>query len=151
MPAAELADARRIRVVAGALVRAGDRLLVERGRDTARGFDFYRVIGGGVDFGESAADAVVREWSEEFGLTLSVAGLLGVLENHFTYESRPGHEIVFVFAGSVAEAWVADRDRFTSTDEKGAPHEAEWVSIAALRDGPAPLFPAGVLDLLAAM
>jgi len=135
-------------VVAGALVRVGDRLLVERGRDTARGVDFYRLIGGGVEFGEAAADAVVREWAEEFALTLVPGALLGVLENRFTYEGRPGHEIVFVFAGTVAEAWAAERERFTSRDEKGAPHEAEWVAIAVLRDGSIPLYPAGVLDLL---
>jgi ADP-ribose pyrophosphatase YjhB (NUDIX family) len=126
----------------------GDRLLGESGRDGTRGLDFYRVIGGGVEFGEAAADAVVREWSEEFGLTVTPGALLGVLENHFTYEGQPGHEIVFIFAGTVAEGWAMERDRFTSTDEKGAPHEAEWVAIAALREGLVPLFPDGVLDLL---
>ena len=138
----------RIRVVAGAIVRADGRLLVERGRDEAGGVDFYRVIGGGVEFGESAEDAVVREWREEYGLTLSVDAQAGVLENRFTYEGQPGHEIVFVFAGSVAESWVTERDAFTSTDEQGALHEAVWVPVAELRGGAVPLYPLGVLDLL---
>jgi ADP-ribose pyrophosphatase YjhB (NUDIX family) len=138
----------RIRVVAGAVVCASGRLLVERGRDEARGVDFYRVIGGGVEFGERAEDAVVREWREEYGLTLTVEARLGVLENRFTYEGRPGHEIVFVFAGSVAEPWVMERDAFTSTDEQGALHEALWVPFGELRDGAVPLYPLGVLDLL---
>ena len=138
----------RIRVVAGALVHAGGRLLVERGRDEARGEDFYRVIGGGVEFGESAEDAVVREWREEYGLTLSVVARLGVLENRFTYEGRPGHEIVFVFAATVAEAWATKREAFTCTDEQGALHEAAWMPVAELRIGAIPLYPLGVLDLL---
>ncbi len=138
----------RIRVIAVALCRAGDRVLVERGNDRARDLHFYRAIGGGVEFGESAAEAVAREWREEFGVTLVAPALRGVLENRFTYDGRPGHEIVFVFAARIAEPEAHERDELESVDTDGARHVAVWVPIAELRDGERPLVPRGLLDLV---
>jgi ADP-ribose pyrophosphatase YjhB (NUDIX family) len=138
----------RIRTVAVAMCRAGDRLLVERGYDRARDHHFYRAIGGGVAFGERAAAAVVREWREELGLTLEVPALLGVLENLFTFDGRAGHEVVFVFAARVSDPRAHARDEWEAVDTDGARHVAAWVPLAALRAGPTPLYPAGLLDLL---
>lgn len=138
----------RIRTVAVALCRAGDRILVERGYDPVRGQHFYRPIGGGVEFGERAAAAVAREWREEFGLTLQAPVLLGVLENQFTFEGRSGHEVVFVFTARVAEPRAYERDEFEAVDTDGARHVAVWVPLDALRSGPTPLRPSGLLELL---
>jgi ADP-ribose pyrophosphatase YjhB (NUDIX family) len=130
------------------LCRAGDRILVERGYDSARDHHFYRAIGGGVELGERAAVAVTREWREELGLTLEAPSLLGVLENIFTYEGRTGHEVVFVFAGRVADRRAYEHDELETVDTDGARHVAVWVSLDALRNGTTPLYPAGALDLL---
>jgi 8-oxo-dGTP pyrophosphatase MutT (NUDIX family) len=129
-------------------VRSGDRVLVERGYGRLDNGHFYRAIGGHIDFGERAAQTVVREWSEEYGLTLEDVRLLGVLENFFTYEGRPGHEIVFAFEARVVEPDVYRRDEFEGIDPDGRRHEAVWVSLDALATGDIPLAPAGLLDLL---
>lgn len=138
----------RIRTVAVAVCRAGDRILVERGYDRATNQHFYRAIGGGVGFGEMAEAAVAREWREEYGLTLEAPARLGVLENLFTFEGRAGHEVVFVFAARLPNPRAHEREEFESTDTDGARHVAVWVPIDALRAGPTPLYPAGVLELL---
>ena len=138
----------RIRIVAVAICRVGDRILVERGYDGATDQHFYRPIGGGVEFGESAEAAVAREWREEYGLTLESLALLGVLENLFTFEGRAGHEIVFVFAARIPDSRAHEGEELESTDTDGARHVAVWVPIDALRAGPTPLHPAGVLELL---
>ena len=65
--------------------------------------DFHRLVGGSVELGELAVDAVVREIGEELGTRLCEPRLLGVLENLFVYEGEPGHEIVFVYAGELAD------------------------------------------------
>lgn len=137
-----------IRTLAVAVCRSGDRVLVERGRDGVKGEDYYRAIGGGVAFGERAVDAVAREWREELDLALESPTLLGVLESLFTYEGRAGHEIVFVYAARLSDAGVEARDDIVSIDGDGVRHEAVWVTLDALRRGPTPLYPGGVLDLL---
>ena len=139
----------RIRTVAVALCRDGDRILVERGYDRVRDQHFYRAIGGGVEFGERAAVAVEREWREELDLALEAPALLGVLENLFTYDGRDWHEVVFVFAASVSDPRAHERDEFEAVDTDGARHVAVWVPLDGLRDGATPLSPPGVLDLLA--
>jgi ADP-ribose pyrophosphatase YjhB (NUDIX family) len=139
-----------IGVKAVAVIRHEGRVLVERGYDRVAGSRFYRAIGGHVDFGERAADAVAREWREEYGLEVRELRLLGVVENRFTYEGRPGHEVVFAF-----EAWVTDpdvyaRDELDGVDPDGRRHEAVWVAMADLEDGEVPLSPDGLLALLMA-
>lgn len=137
-----------VRAKAVAVCRNAGRVLVERGYDRVAGSRFYRAIGGHIDFGERAAQTVAREWSEEYGLTLRDVRLLGVLENVFTYEGRPGHEIVFAFEARVAEPRVYQQDELVGIDPDGRRHEAVWVSLDDLATGGIPLSPAGLLELL---
>ncbi|MBC7896881.1 MAG: NUDIX domain-containing protein [Cytophagaceae bacterium] len=137
-----------IRTLAVAVIRNGDRVLVERGYDSVRDQHYYRAIGGGVEFGERAVSTVAREWREELGLTLVEPVLLCVLENVFTYEGRAGHEVVFVFTASVAERGAYDRSEIEGNDAEGVHHVAVWVSLDALRGGSTPLYPTGLVDLL---
>lgn len=59
-----------------ALVRDGDRiLLVLRGRPPLQGY--WSLPGGGVELGESLAEAVIREVSEETGLRVEPTRFLG--------------------------------------------------------------------------
>jgi ADP-ribose pyrophosphatase YjhB (NUDIX family) len=137
-----------IRTVALAVCSHRGRILVERGYDHVLGEPFLRAIGGGVEFGERAVDALAREWREELGLSLEAPALLGVIENVFTSNGRAGHEVVFVFSARVADAWVYERDELASTEPDGTRHEALWVPLDELRRGPVPFKPAGLLDLL---
>jgi GrpB-like predicted nucleotidyltransferase (UPF0157 family)/ADP-ribose pyrophosphatase YjhB (NUDIX family) len=137
-----------IKAKAVAVVRHEGRVLVERGYDRVAGSRFYRAIGGHIDFGERAAEAVAREWREEYGLTVEGLALLGVVENLFTYEGRPGHEVVFAFDARVAERTVYERDEVVGVDPDGMRHEALWISLASLADGDVPLSPDGLLELL---
>ena len=133
------------------------RLLVERGYDRVRDEHFLRGIGGGVEPGERAVEALHREWREELGLTLAEPRQLGVLENFFTHEGREGHEIVFVFRARVVEPWAYLEDEFTITEPVGltlsAPgttHRALWAEIPALEHGGLRVLPPGFLNLAAA-
>jgi ADP-ribose pyrophosphatase YjhB (NUDIX family) len=137
-----------IRTVALAVCSHRGRILVERGYDHVLGEHFLRAIGGGVEFGERAVDALAREWREELGLELEAPALLGVIENLFTSNGRAGHEVVFVFTARVADAWVYERDELVSTEPDGQRHEALWVPLEELRRGRVPFKPAGLLDLL---
>lgn len=93
-----LPPAPRIRVTAlGLMQRPDGRILVERGEDRSKNQIFYRALGGGVEFGEHAAQALEREFMEELGIAVTVNQLHRVIENIFEYEGRDGHEIIFVY------------------------------------------------------
>lgn len=67
------------RVGVGAVVLHGSRvLLVRRGRPPGAGK--WSLPGGLVRLGETTRDAVVREVAEECGLTITVAGVAGVVD-----------------------------------------------------------------------
>ena len=62
----------RIRV-AGILVKDGQILLV---RHEKNGKSYWLIPGGGVDFGETAEEALIREYQEEVGLQIKVGKLV---------------------------------------------------------------------------
>lgn len=138
---------KRVRVTAVAAVRRGDgAVLVQRGTDPVHGGPFHRLVGGGIDFGESAAEAVVREWQEELGTTLLDVRLLGWLENRFTWGGRPAHELVAVHVGRLEDARVLGRDDLGVIP--GTDSTAHWVPTDRLLAGPWPLYPDALPPLL---
>lgn len=63
-------------VTAVALNEAGEVLLIHKTDN-----DLWALPGGGVDVGESVADAAVRETKEETGFDVEVTGLIGLYTN----------------------------------------------------------------------
>lgn len=120
--------------------------LVWRGSDDSKTpAAFHRLLGGHVAFGETAAAAVEREIFEETGARLTGATLLGVLEERFVYADQPGHEVVFVFAGTCALQAVPPGGGWLSDD--GHPIWVEWRSVLSGDCAP-PLYPNGVQALI---
>ena len=72
-------------------------LLLSEGYDDVKDQTFYRGLGGEIEFGEAAADALVREFHEELGRAVEVRASLGVVENRFTLLGAPGHEVIFEY------------------------------------------------------
>jgi ADP-ribose pyrophosphatase YjhB (NUDIX family) len=144
-----MVDRRHIRVKAMAYLpnAAGTHHAVLRGDDPAEGRTFHRLIGGGVEHGERAVDAVVREVAEELHATLLEARLLGVLESIFTFDGEPGHEVVFVYAGGLAEGDVVPPEGGWY-DDLGVPMWVEWRRCDASERDSLPLYPDGVGALL---
>lgn len=64
--------------VAAVVLRAGQVLLVQRGREPAKGL--WGVPGGVLELGEAVVDGVRREVREECGIEIEVGPLLGVFE-----------------------------------------------------------------------
>ncbi|HEY3530623.1 MAG TPA: NUDIX domain-containing protein [Nocardioides sp.] len=129
---------------------AGTHHAVLVGEDPDGGRRFHRLIGGGVELGERAVEAVVREVAEELHATLVEHRLLGVVENIFTYDGEQGHEVVFVYAGHLAEGDVVPPEGGWY-DDVGVPMWVEWRPIAAPVDGDddtLPLYPDGLGSLL---
>jgi 8-oxo-dGTP pyrophosphatase MutT (NUDIX family) len=137
----------KIRSLAVCICREENRLLVEHGYDRITEQRFYRAIGGGIEFGERAEDAARREWMEEFAGELDELKLLGVIENLFTFEGQPGHEIVFVFSGQLRNAGLHATGDIEFFESNGQRHIASWINVTDLINGNVPLYPLGVLKL----
>lgn len=116
------------------------------GTDSSRGLDFLRVIGGGIEFGERAEEALHREFLEELGVTLQTVELLGVRDNIFTYEGVPGHEIAHIYAVTSSALDDVPLDAELHVLDQGSP--VRWVPISEVREGLWPLFPDGATELL---
>lgn len=127
------------------VVREGRDVLVGMGHDEAEGQSFGRLIGGHVEFGELAEDAVRREFREELGTELENLEFVRVVENVFTYNGQPGHEVVFLYRGSLADRSLYGRDSIPIADSDAV---AAWMPIADIESGAARLYPSGADQLL---
>jgi len=85
---------------------------------------------------------------EELGAELAEVRLLGVLENIFTYEGRPGHEIVFVFLGRFADPALYEPDELRWTESDGTAWVATWMPLVHFAPGGPPLYPVGIYEML---
>jgi ADP-ribose pyrophosphatase YjhB (NUDIX family) len=136
-----------VRPIAIGVVRRGDELLLMVVRSDDGAIKGYRPLGGSIEFGERAADALRREFTEELGLAIAEPVLLTVLENLYLHHGAPGHEIVFVFEASLVDEAAYQREGF-SYEDGGLRNDVAWIALAQFRAGEAELFPTGLLSHL---
>lgn len=122
-----------IRVIAICTFQRDNRILVFEAFDPVKGTPFYRPLGGGVEPGETSADALIREIREELDQEITDLRLLGVLESLFTVGERAGHEIVFVYDGRFCDEGVYDQPALTVHEATGEVR-AVWRDLAAFDD-----------------
>lgn len=102
---------------------------------------YHRLIGGGVELGETHRGAIIREVREELGAEIRDLSLLGVVENLFTIDGQPGHEIVFVYTGTLDPAPAASGAFLIESDGIAVP--VVWRSLTGVGER-LPLYPSAV-------
>ena len=132
------------------LVDETGRVLLFRGVDPGRPqTPYWFTIGGGLDDGETPADAARRELREEAGLDLPVEALGSPVHHEvaeFPFNDvwyRQEQEFFLVHApGAVVDTSGFDQiERDTITSYR-------WWSIAELASAPEPVYPADLADVL---
>lgn len=116
------------------------KLLVSTNIDPVTGEHFYRLLGGGVEFGETGEVAVRREIMEEVGSDIESLRLVTVLENIFIYDGKPGHEIVFLYMGALTRKELYSQTNIRIV-ESTYELEAIWVPVEELTPQNIPLYP----------
>lgn len=143
-------DKERIRPIALCLFRRGGRILVSEGFDSSKGEHYCRPLGGGIEFGESSRDAVLREIKEEVGAEVENLELVGVLESIFTYEGARGHQIVFVYDAEFRDKSLYERGELRVLEpEINAELVARWLSEEEMAERGMKLVPEALPGLLA--
>lgn len=139
----------RIRPIAIAIIRREEEILVFEGHDPIKGETFYRPLGGGIEFGERGEEAVRREIREELNLELDEVHYLGTLENIFVHDGHPGHEIVQVYDAIPADTSLYQLETMTAQEDNGEQLDVMWKDLSSLAGSETPLYPDGLLELLA--
>ena len=139
---------KRIRPLALGVFLHDGRLLVFEGHDPVKDETFYRPLGGGIEFGETGAQAMAREMREEIGAEVTNVRYLGLSENIFTHLGEMGHEIVLLYEAELVDRSLYERDVIEAVEANGSTFMALWKPLADFADGRTPLYPDGLLDLL---
>jgi ADP-ribose pyrophosphatase YjhB (NUDIX family) len=100
---------------------------------------YHRLIGGSVETGESHREAIVREVAEELGATIRELTYVARIENIFTENGVPGHEIVFLYSGRLDPQPATVDASLTESDGTVLP--VVWRRWDAPQN-PVPLYPA---------
>jgi 8-oxo-dGTP diphosphatase len=93
------------------------------------GKDYMFLPGGHITFGESAANALIREFNEEIGMKVDVSEFLGAMEHKYDENGNKHHEITLVFL--LSGPAVERRTRIPSIEKQ---LEFQWHPITALTD-----------------
>lgn len=138
----------KIRVIALGLVQDGDRLFVAEGYDAVKQDHFYRALGGGVEFGETSQAALQREFQEEIQAELTDITYLGCLENLFTYNGQPGHELIQLYRCQFRDRSLYDRNEMLFRDGTEDWIKGLWISRDRCLSGELHLVPPACLTYL---
>lgn len=118
-------------------------ILLHEGYDSIKDETFYRPLGGGIEFGELGEQALIREFQEEIGVQVQVLKLLNLFENIFTYEGRPGHEIVLLFEARFINS-AALKDSYPILESGKIVGRAVWKAVDEIHQNNSKIYPVGI-------
>ena len=73
---------------------------------------------------------------------------LGTVENIFTFNGTPGHEIVMIYDGALKKSGLYDQAVIVGEEANGEEIQAVWMGLDEFGDGKSILYPYGLLEML---
>jgi len=120
-----------IRSVALLLAVKNDKILVIAANDYVKNENFYRLIGGGIEFGETGAEALKREVKEEIKTEIINIKYLGLIENIFNFEGKKMHELALVYQADFKDKNIYKEQVMRISDSRH-PQKAYWLNKKAV-------------------
>ena len=139
---------KQIRVITICIIRKGESILVFEDVDKVTNKTYYRPLGGGIEFGEPAIEALLREFKEELDAELINLRYMETVENIFISDGKAGHQIVMVYEGDFSDKSFYNKDVIIGQEDNGENFKALWMPIADFQARKFPLYPDGLLELL---
>jgi ADP-ribose pyrophosphatase YjhB (NUDIX family) len=136
----------KIRPNALAIIEKDGYILASKGVDNVTKEIFYRLLGGGIEFGELSSEAVKREFVEELNAVILNEKFLCIAENIFEYNGEKGHEITFIY-----KADFQDESLYSQKSIKRIDHDSEfadWVSVDEIKKGNIIIYPRETINYL---
>ncbi|MGM3277105.1 NUDIX hydrolase [Ralstonia sp. 24A2] len=116
---------------AAAVIFRGEHVLLHR----ADGDTFWTLPGGRVEPGEHAARTVIREMQEEVGVAICPEKTLCIVENFFTHNGQPNHELgIYIVASLEPGSPLLDLSATHLGSEQGKRLTFSWFSLQQLSD-----------------
>jgi ADP-ribose pyrophosphatase YjhB (NUDIX family) len=137
----------RIRPIAGALIRDRQRILVWDDYNPSTGERVAVPLAGGVEFGETGAEAIARELDEEIGATPARVEFLGIFEEIFAWAGQQRHELWMLYDVDLANRAIYETEQVDVTEDDGTSYVARWHDIAEFGLSYR-LVPQGLLELI---
>jgi len=128
------------------ILRNNKEILVGLGYDEVKKEHFGRIMGGGMNFGETAESAVRREIKEELLCEIENLEFVKLIENIFTYNGEQGHQITFLYKGNLANKNLYKQEKILVHDTNS--FEAEWLPLSDVKNRKVKLYPEFDLFLL---
>jgi 8-oxo-dGTP pyrophosphatase MutT (NUDIX family) len=126
---------RNIKVKSLAWIEKQGMIFVVRMPDSVKMDQFYRPIGGSVEYGETSLEAVIREVKEELQTEIQVTGKPLILENLFTCDGKFGHEIDFIYPASFVDSRFYENKSYRLIEADGCEFTALWIPISDCLNG----------------
>lgn len=131
--------------VVGIVHRNKDEILMIRVTDRNGVLKGHRPPGGGIEFGETAVEALQREMMEEIGAEITIGNRVAVVENMFEHDGKKGHEIMFIYEMTFANPAILGQNKVLYV-EPGK--EGEWMEWVNPFTSSLPVFPTGLVDVM---
>jgi len=139
---------KRIRPIALCVFLKNNRILVFEGYDKVKDEIFYRPLGGGIEFGETAEETVRREFMEEINVEVKDIRYLGTLENIYIFNGKLYHEIVMIHDGALVNSGLYEQAVIVGEEANGDVIRAMWKNLDEFGEGKSILYPNDLKALL---
>lgn len=141
---------KKIRAIALGLIEHNGHIFVSRGRDPVTEETFYRFLGGGIEFGETSAAALTREFMEEVQAALTAVEYITCLDNIFTYKGKPKHELIQLFRAQFVSSKFYQLEETFELVEGDRIEQAFWLATDKVFSGDCRLVPESCIQYLKA-
>ncbi|NQZ30256.1 MAG: NUDIX domain-containing protein [Oceanospirillaceae bacterium] len=137
----------KIRSLSLALIQNKRRIFVMECFDKIKNEEFYRPLGGGIEFGELGYIALEREFQEEMNAGLVNIEYVTTFENIFTCEGVAGHEIVLLFSAEFSDKTLYSMDEIMCIEGE-VPFKSKWIEVKDFLNNKRILYPDGLSEYL---